>query len=97
MRRLRTDLLDIMPPQIPARGIAEVRHKSIDARLHDRCANRVLHLIKVVDCGVQTANFYLFDRLSPEMRPEPVGDIDQGREAHRREAHPQCDLPDSHK
>jgi hypothetical protein len=78
-RELRADFPDGMPPQIPAWSVAEMWHEGFEARLHDRCANRILYMIPVVHRGVYTVDFYLFGRSPSEARPELVGDIGQDR------------------
>ena len=56
-----------------------MRHKGVDARLHDRSADRILYVIPVVHIRVYTADFDLFDRPLSEAPAEVVGDIGQGR------------------
>lgn len=48
------DLLKGVTPQIPARHVAEMWHKRIDARFHNRSSHRVLYLIPLVHGGVYT-------------------------------------------
>jgi len=72
-------LSDGVAAQIPARSVAEMRHKGVDTRLHDRRADRVFYVIPVVHIGVDTVDFDLFNRTPSEARPEVVGDIGQAR------------------
>ena len=92
---LRSDLLYIVPPQIPAWGVAEMRQERVDTGLHDRFADRVLDLIPVIHGGVITTDFYLLDRPAPEARPEVVSDVRQGCQTQESEAHPPSDSSDS--
>ena len=71
---LGTDLLDVVPPQIPAaRGVAEMRQQGVDAGHHDRRADRILDLIELIHRGVQTADLDLFDGPPLVARPQVVG------------------------
>src|ERR1017187_2097790 len=76
---IRTDLSEGVPPQIPARSVAEMRHKGVDARLHDRRADRVLYVIPVIHIGVYTVDFDLFHPPPSEAGAEVVGNIGQAR------------------
>src|SRR5665213_993074 len=49
---LRTDLTDVVPPQIPAGCVTEVRQQCVDASLHHRRADGIFQLVKVIHLGV---------------------------------------------
>jgi len=59
---LRTDLLDPVPLQIPARRVAEMRHQRLDTGHVGRRANRILYLVIAVHRGVYTTYLHVLDR-----------------------------------